>query len=82
MRSGGKTSGFYSAWVEWFPNSSTRVSSPAIHPGDLIFVEVWNTSPTKGYAYFYNHSTEESAEYVLTAPGTTKLVGNSADTGS
>jgi Peptidase A4 family len=30
---GGRTSSFYSAWIEWFPNGSTRVSSPAIHPG-------------------------------------------------
>jgi hypothetical protein len=77
--SGGTTSGFYSAWVEWFPFSETRVSSPAIHPGDLIFVEVWNTSQTNGYAYFYNYSTEQSAEYTLTAPKATSLVGNSAE---
>jgi Peptidase A4 family len=42
---GGSTSSFYSAWIEWFPNGSTRVSSPAIHPGDLVFVEVWSTTP-------------------------------------
>jgi hypothetical protein len=50
---GTTTTGFYSAWIEWYPNASTRVSSPAIHPGDLVFVEVWNTSPTQGYAYFF-----------------------------
>jgi Peptidase A4 family len=45
---GGRTSSFYSAWIEWFPNGSTRVSSPAIHPGDLVFVEVWSTTPQEG----------------------------------
>lgn len=75
----GTTTGFYSAWIEWFPNYETRVSSPVINPGDLVFVEVWNTSPTTGMAYFYNYSTEVSATYALTAPSGTKLVGNSAE---
>jgi hypothetical protein len=76
---GGTTASFYSAWIEWFPFSETRVSSPVINPGDLIFVEVWNTSPTTGYAYFFNYSTLESAEYQLTAPSGTTLVGNSVE---
>jgi hypothetical protein len=76
---GGATASFYSAWIEWFPFNETRVSSPVINPGDLIFVEVWNTSPTNGYAYFFNYSTLESAEYNLTAPSGTTLVGNSIE---
>ena len=76
---GGTTASFYSAWIEWYPFNETRVSSPAIHPGDLIFIEVWNTSPTNGYAYFFNYSTLESAEYNLTAPSGTTLVGNSIE---
>ncbi len=76
---GGTTAGFYSAWIEWFPFSETRVSSPAIHPGDLVFVQVWNTSPTNGYAYFYNYSTQASAAYQLTAPSGTNLIGNSVE---
>ena len=54
-------------------------ASPAIHPGDLIYIEVWNVSPTLGYAYFYNYSTLQSAEYNLTAPSGTTLVGNSVE---
>jgi Peptidase A4 family len=77
--SGGNTSGFYSAWIEWFPNNSIRVSSPAINPGDLVFVEVWSTSPTQGYAYFYNYSTNVTAEYALTAPAGTTLHGSSLE---
>jgi len=64
--------GVYSLWIEWYPNYETEVSSPAISPGDLVFVEVWNTSPTQGWAYFYDYSTDISAEYSITAPvGTT-----------
>jgi hypothetical protein len=77
--SGGTTTGFYSAWIEWYPNASTRVSSPAIHPGDLVFVEIWNTSATAGYAYFKNYSTNTTAEYTLTAPSGTTLKGNSVE---
>lgn len=77
--SGGTTSSYYSAWIEWYPHSETRVSSPTIHPGDLLFVEVWSTSPTVGYAYFYNYSTLQSAEYGLTAPSGTTLKGNSIE---
>ncbi|MDQ6714348.1 MAG: G1 family endopeptidase [Candidatus Dormibacteraeota bacterium] len=40
--SGGTTASFYSAWIEWFPFNETRVSFPDIHPGDLVFIEVWN----------------------------------------
>jgi hypothetical protein len=39
----------------------------------LLFVEVWNTGPTQGYAYFYNYSTNVSAEYSITAPSGTTL---------
>lgn len=75
----GKTTAFYSAWIEWFPNFETQVTSPAINPGDLVYVQVWNTSPTVGYAYFYNYSTQISASYQLTAPAGTMLVGNSVE---
>jgi hypothetical protein len=77
--SGGTTTGFYSAWIEWYPNASTRVSSPVIHPGDLVYVEVWNTSPTQGYAYFNNLSTNTTATYSLTRPSTATHVGNSVE---
>jgi hypothetical protein len=77
--SGGTTTSFYSAWIEWFPLDEVRVSSPAISPGDLVYVQVWNTSPTSGYAYFYDYTTAVSAEYVLTAPSGTTLVGDSIE---
>ena len=64
----GSVVGDYFPWIEWYPNYETELSSPALNPGDLVFVEVWNTSPTQGYAYFYNYTTGESAEYSITAP--------------
>jgi len=77
--SGSTTSSYYSAWTEWYPNGEVRVSSPAVSPGDLLFVEVWNTSSTKGDAYFYNLSTEKTATYALTAPSKTTLMGDSVE---
>jgi hypothetical protein len=77
--SGSTTASFYSAWIEWYPFTETRVSSPVISAGDVVFVEVWNVSATQGYAYFYNFSTQTAASYQLTAPSGTSLVGNSAE---
>jgi hypothetical protein len=42
---GSTTVAFYSAWIEWFPFNETRVSVPAFRPGDLAYIQVWNTSP-------------------------------------
>jgi hypothetical protein len=77
--SGSTTASFYSAWIEWYPFAETRVSSPLISAGDVVFVEVWNVSATQGYAYFYNFSTQTAATYQLTAPSGTSLIGNSAE---
>jgi hypothetical protein len=76
---GGSKSSYYSAWIEWYPFSEVRVSSPAITPGDYLFVEVWNVSPTQGYVYFHDYSSNVTAEYVLTAPSGTTLQGNSVE---
>ena len=77
--SGGSTSTFYSAWIEWYPYSESRISGFAVSPGDDVFVEVWNTSPVIGYAYLENISTGQTVEYQLTPPSGTSLVGNSAE---
>ena len=46
---------FYSAWIQWFPFGQTRISLP-VTGGDDMFVEVWNTSSTQGYAYLVNEN--------------------------
>jgi hypothetical protein len=75
----GVTGSFYSAWVEWYPFPEVRVSAPTLNPGDLVFIEVWSSSPTSGYAYFYDYSTQEAAQYHLTAPYGTALQGSSVE---
>jgi hypothetical protein len=69
----------YYPWIEWYPYSETSVNSPVINAGDLVFIEVWSTSPRQGYAYFYNYSTDTSAEYSITAPPGTMLQGSSVE---
>jgi len=77
--SGNSTSTYYSAWYEWFPNSWTRISNFAVVPGDDLFVEVWHTSATQGYAYIVNYNTDQAVEIGFTAPSGTRLIGNSAE---
>lgn len=75
------TSTYYSAWIEWYPYSESRISSATfpVAPGDDIFVEVWNTTATQGYAYLVDYQRNISVEYSLTPPSGTSLVGNSAE---
>ncbi len=77
--SGGTKSTYYSAWVEWYPYNLATVSSPALSPGDLLFVEVWSTSRTQGYVYLEDITHQQSAEYSLTPPSGTELTGNSVE---
>ena len=77
--SGTVRSSFYSAWYEWYPNGEVRFGGFPITPGDDIFVDVWHTSSTQGYAYLMNYNTGQVVEVGFTAPAGTYLVGNSAE---
>jgi len=77
--SGGSNSSYYSAWIEWFPFSETRITNFPVAPGDDLFIEVWNTSSTQGYAYLFNYRTNQSVSLSLTPPAGTSLIGNSAE---
>jgi hypothetical protein len=79
--SGSTTSQYYSTWYEWFPNGEVRISNLPVVPGDELFVEVWHTSSTQGYAYIENLSTNPASavEVGFTAPSGTTLLGNSAE---
>jgi hypothetical protein len=68
----------YYAWFEWYPYNEVR-SSVQVSPGDDMYVNVWDTSPTTGYAYIENQNTGVAQEYYLTAPKGTSLIGNSAE---
>jgi len=70
---------YYSAWYEWYPYAEVRISNLPIVPGDDLFVEVWHTSPTQGYAYLVNHTTNQSVTVGFTAYPGYPLRGNSAE---
>lgn len=77
--SGSTKASYYSPWFEWFPNGEVRITNLPIVPGDDLFVEVWNTSATQGYAYLVNYNTNTSVEVGFNPPSGTKLIGNSAE---
>jgi hypothetical protein len=66
-------------WVEWYPADPCYCVPLEIHPADLVWVQVWNTSSTKGYALFYNASTNKSAKLAVNAPKNTTLMGNTVE---
>jgi hypothetical protein len=76
---GSTKSTFYAAWIEWYPFNESRISNFSVAPGNELFVEVWNTSPTVGNAYLVNFTTQQSVAFTFNAPGGTTLVGNSAE---
>jgi Peptidase A4 family len=77
--SGGGSAQYYSFWIEWFPYSEARVSGFPLAPGDTVIVEVFNTTPTNGYAFLENLSTGKYVEFNLTPPSGYTLQGNSAE---
>jgi Peptidase A4 family len=77
--SGSTNATYYSAWYEWYPYGEVRVSSVPVYPGDDIFVEVWHTSATQGYAYLVNKNTGLYFDIGFTAYPGYPLVGNSAE---
>ena len=77
--SGGYKAAYYSAWYEWYPYGEVRISSLPVTAGDDVFVEVWHTSPTQGYAYLVNYNTNTAVEVGFTAYPGYPLVGNSAE---
>ena len=76
--SGGYKSSYYSTWYEWYPYGEVRISLP-VAKGDDVFVEIWHTSSTQGYAYIVNYTNNQSTEVGFTAYPGYPLVGNSAE---
>jgi hypothetical protein len=75
----GTTATLYAPWFEWYPFSEVRITNLPIAPGDDVYVEVWNTSATQGYAYLVNENANEAVTISFQPPAGTKLVGNSAE---
>ena len=76
---GGYTTQYYSAWYEWAPGYEVSVTNLPVAPGDELYVVVWATSPTQGYAYLGNLSTGQGVSLSISPPAGTRLVGNSAE---
>ena len=71
---------FYSSWIEWYPFAETRVSVPAVQPGDLMSAEVWyTTSAPFGHAYLVNYTLNQAQSYAFNPPSGTIFQGNSAE---
>jgi len=77
--SGSTTSAYYAAWYEWYPYGEVRITNLPVNPGDDLFVEVWHTSATSGYAYIINYNTDQAVTIGFSSPPGTSLVGNSAE---
>lgn len=74
-----KTTATYAAWYEWFPESEIDIKNFDMHPGDLIYVYVWNTTTSHGHFFIEDQTTEKSASLSFVAPSGTTLKGNSAE---
>lgn len=75
----GYTGTYYGGWIEWYPYGSVGISGFPVSPGDDMYVEVWNTTSTQGYAYLVNLNTNQAVEFSLTAYPGHSLVGNVAE---
>ena len=74
------TSTLYSFWYEWYPFAETRISSPAVGPGDLVAVLVWyTTSSPYGHAQLWDLTTDQLTDVGFNPPSGTTYVGNSAE---
>jgi Peptidase A4 family len=69
----------YWAWYEWYPYAAVRIAGFPVAPGDSIFLEVWHTSSTQGYAYLVNSNTNQAVVVGFTAYPGYPLRGNSAE---
>jgi Peptidase A4 family len=69
----------YDAWIEWYPNYESAIGGFSVSPGDVMFVEVWNSSSTVGNAYLADLTNNTAVSFQFDAPLGTSLVGDSAE---
>jgi hypothetical protein len=77
--SNNSTQQFYSAWVEWYPGSSTRISNLPVTAGDAMLVWMIADGPTTGRAIIVNQTSGQTVIMSLTAPSGVTLRGDSAE---
>ncbi len=77
--SGPNTYTYYDAFYEWAPAVGVTIQNLPVSPGQELYVVVWATTPTTGYAYLENLTTGQAAGLGIAPPANTRLVGNSAE---
>ena len=77
--SGTTTQQFYSAWMEWYPGPSMRITNLPVAPGDAMLVWMVANGPTTGEAIIVNQTTGQAAILSMTAPPGYALKGDSAE---
>ena len=76
---GNTTQQFYSAWIEWYPGSSLRITNFPVTPGDVMLVWMIADGPTTGRAIIVNQTTGQVVVMSMTAPPGVSLKGDSAE---
>jgi len=69
-------------WWEWYPTPEVAITNFNISPGDyltFLLCSKQGAGSTTGTVYITNRTTGVSTSVTLTAPGSTKLVGNCAE---
>jgi hypothetical protein len=69
-------------WWEWYPAPEVQVTNLPINPGDMVTMLICTAQAagsTTATVFFSNRTTGVSTSFAITAPGSTKLVGNSAE---
>jgi hypothetical protein len=69
----------YAPWYEWYPNNATQIGGLTTRPGDIMFVEVWSTSPTTGNVFMVDYNTQQYVSINLTPPAGVQVAGGSAE---
>jgi len=70
------------AWWEWYPNPEVKLTNFPVSPGDLITMilcSAQGAGSTSATVYMTDVTSGLSTSFSFNAPGTTKLVGNSAE---
>ena len=76
---GATTQQFYSAWIEWYPGASMRLTNLPVAAGDAMLVWMVANGPTTGEAIIVNETTGQVAVMSMTAPPGVALKGDSAE---
>jgi Peptidase A4 family len=69
------------AWSEWFPAAEMPVTNFPVEAGDEITCVICTSGSgaTEASIFLANRSSGAATSFVITAPGNTQLVGNSAE---